>query len=114
VASYRFRIASADGCEPKEVSDLLPLSGAFIFGWESGRVAYDPGIRLRDFPLRPRHFKLVGFGRYECLGTSPGYMLRFSDNGRAFTVGIAFGKKATRATRVTVLRILDSFSATRH
>lgn len=115
VASYRFRpdIAHADGCEPKEAFDRLPLRGAFIFGWEAGRVGYDPGVRLNDFPLRPKYFKLSGFGRYDCLGTAPGYLLRFSDNGRAFMVEIAFGKKASRATRATVLRILDSFSATR-
>jgi hypothetical protein len=108
VASYRFRpdIARADGCEPKEAFDRLPPTGAFIFGWESGEVSPLP-------PRRPKHFKLTGLGHHECLGVGPGYMLSFSDNGRAFTVEIAFGKRATSKTRASVLRILNSFTAKR-
>jgi hypothetical protein len=110
VASYRFRpdIARADGCEPREAFDRLPPTGAFVYGWEDGRVGYDPGIHATP---RPQHFKLTGFGHYECLGPGPGYMLSFSDEGRAFTVEIAFGREASAATRATVLRILDSFTA---
>jgi hypothetical protein len=110
IASYRFRpdIARADGCEPKEALDLLPPAGAFVYGWEGGRVGHDPGVHA---PPRPEHFRLTGFGHYECLGPGPGYMLSFSDHGRAFTVEVAFGRKAGAARRSTVLRILDSFTA---
>lgn len=115
IASYRYRpdIARADGCEPKEAFDKLPATGAFIYGWETGQLSARIGIRASDFPPRPKHFKLTGFGHYDCLGVAPGYMLSFSDHDNAFTIEIAFGKRATPATRATVLRILDSFTSKR-
>jgi hypothetical protein len=112
VASYPLphNNAGADGCEPKAALDRTPPNGAFIFGWEYGRVGYDPDIRPHDFPPRPKHFKLTGFARYECLG--PSYMLRFRAGGRAFQIYVALGGRASATTRATVLRILNSFSAT--
>ncbi len=103
--------AGADGCAPKEALDGLPLTGAFIFGWEYGQLSKVTGIRERDFPPRSKHFELAGFAPYECFG--PSYMLRFRAAGRAFQIHIAFGRRASASTRATVLRILDSLSAKR-
>ena len=107
VASYRLPRGSggANGCQPKEALDRMPLTGAFIFGWE-----YGPRSK-RDFPLRPKHFRLTHYARYECLG--PSYMLRFRQAGRFFQLHVAFGRRASRATRATVVHILDTFSAKR-
>ena len=96
----------ADGCEPKEALDRLPPGGAFIFGWEYGS-ARDAG----KLPPRPKHFKLDDFAGFECLG--PSYVLRFREAGRYFQIHVALGPHAGAQTRVTVLRVLDSFRATR-
>jgi hypothetical protein len=81
----------------------MPPTGAFIFGWE-----YGSGSR-RDFPARPRHFRLKNFGPYECLG--PSYMMRFRQAGRFFQIHVVLGKRASKVRRATVLRILDTFRA---
>jgi hypothetical protein len=39
------------------------------------------------------------------------YALRFRAAGRAFQIHVYLGPKANAATRVTVLRVLDSFHA---
>ncbi len=108
VASYPLPRGSsgADGCQPKEALDRMPPTGAFIFGWE-----YGPDIFTRAFPPRPRHFRLKNYATYECLGAS--YMLRFRQAGRFFQIHVVLGKRASGATRATVLRILDSFAAKR-
>jgi hypothetical protein len=108
VATFRLPGGSggADGCEPKEALDRMPAGGAFIFGWEYGAGS---GMLKRDFPLRPKHFRLKNYARYECLGAS--FMLRFRQAGRFFQIHVALGRRASRATRITVLRILDTFSA---
>jgi len=87
----------------------MPPNGAFIYGWEYGDLRGRIGARARDFPKRPEHFRLSGFARYECLGRS--YMLRFRESGRFFQIHIAFGTRASTATRTAALRILDSFRA---
>lgn len=97
----------ADGCEPREALDRIQPAGAFIFGWDYGTRQ----LRSRDFPPRPRHFKLVRFSRYECFG--PSYMLRFHEAGRYFQIHVAFGRMASAATRATTLRILDSLTVKR-
>ena len=106
VATFRLPGGSggADGCEPKEALDRMPPGGAFIFGWEYGAGS---GVRKSDFPLRPKHFRLKTYARYECLG--PSFMLRFRQAGRFFQIHVALGRRASTATRVTVLRVLDSF-----
>jgi hypothetical protein len=83
----------------------MPTSGALIF------VIEHRGIRSVLFAPRPKRFRLTGFSRYECFG--PSYLLRFHEAGRSFEIDIAFGPRAGRATRATVLRVLDSFSAKR-
>jgi hypothetical protein len=95
----------ADGCEPKEALDRLPPGGAFVYA-----IEYGFGSR-RDFPPRPRRFRLTGFARYECLG--PSYTIRFRDEGRFFQVHVAFGRRAGAAVRATALRVLDSFRVER-
>jgi hypothetical protein len=110
VASYLLprNDRGADGCEPKEALDRMPPTGAFIFGWEYGSVS---GRTLRQFPPRPKHFKLTRFAHFECLG--PSYVLLFRQVGRFFQIHVAFGRRASRTTRATVLRILDSLSVRR-
>jgi hypothetical protein len=103
VASYRLPRGpgGADGCEPKEALDRLPPRGVFIYGYEYGYG------RRRDFPPRPRRFRLTRFAPYECLG--PSYMIRFREAGRFFQIHVAFGRRAGPAIRATALRILDTF-----
>ena len=94
----------SDGCRPTEALDRLPADGAFLFVWSYGQMLPgDPAAR--DFPARPRHFRLTGLARYECMGPSFGF--QFRDAGRAFQVHVALGPHATAATRATVLRVLD-------
>jgi hypothetical protein len=100
-----------DGCQPKEALDHLPATGAFIYGWEDPADSVFGPPRASDFPVRPAHFKLTGYGQYECSG--PGYMLAFRDSGRFFQLHVALGRRASAATRQEVLRILDSFRAKR-
>jgi hypothetical protein len=100
----------ADGCRPTAARDHLPATGAFIFAWEYGRPSPFGPIRSYDFPSRPKHFRLTRFAEYECLGAS--YMIRFREAGRFFQVHIAFGRRATAATRATALRVLDSLDVT--
>jgi len=112
VASYPLPRDSsgANGCQPKEALERLPLTGAFIFGWEYANPKR-PGLRERDFPPRSKRFTLTGFAQYECAG--PGCMARFRDAGRLFQIHIAFGRQASAATRRTALRVLDSFRVER-
>lgn len=95
----------ADGCEPKAAVDRLPSDGAFIFGWEYVGTAEGP-IRKRDFPRRPRSFRLINLGRYECLDHS--YLVRFRASRRYFQVQVRLGKRASERTRELALRVLDS------
>jgi hypothetical protein len=106
VASFPFPRASqtsGNGCGPAGTLAKMPINGALIFVIERG------AIRSVLFPPRPKRLRLSGFARYECFG--PSYVLRFHEAGRSFEIHIAVGPRAGRATRVTVLRILDSFSA---
>jgi hypothetical protein len=100
----------ADGCEPKAAVDRLPQDGAFIFGWEYVGIAEGP-IRRSDFPPRPRAFRLVHAGRYECLDHS--YLIRFRDAGRYFQVHVLLGRHASTRTRAVALRVLDSLRVSR-
>jgi hypothetical protein len=95
----------ADGCRPTAALDRLPATGAFVFAWEYARPSLFGPIRSRDFPRRPTHFKLMRFAQYECLG--PSYMIRFREAGRFFQVHVAFGRRASAATRTTALHVLD-------
>jgi hypothetical protein len=82
----------------------MPAKGAFIFGWE-----YGPGMPTRNFPPRPKHFRLTHYGLYECFG--PSYALWFRQAGRFFQIHVFLGKRAGKAQRAAVLRVLDTFSA---
>jgi hypothetical protein len=93
---------------PKEALAKMPPDGAFIFGWEYGLVGSGSFPSARDFPARPRHFRLTNLGNYECMGRS--YMLRFRAAGRAIQIHIAFGAHASAAIRATTVRILDRLS----
>jgi hypothetical protein len=109
IGSFRFptNVAGSDGCEPKEALVAIPTDGAFIYGWDYGQI---PQAELRkNFPPQPQRFRLNGLAYSECMGRN--YPLRFRAAGRAFQIHVYFGPKATAATRVTVLRILDSFHA---
>ncbi len=106
IASYPLPRGSAGGCSPREALDRVQPKGAFIFGWEYTATR---SLRKRDFPRRPRHFRLTNYASYGCLG--PSYLLRFRDAGRFFQIHVVLGRRASRATRATVIRVLDSFRA---
>jgi hypothetical protein len=108
LSSYPIPRGPGDGCAPREALDAMPPGGALLFGWTYGDVSPETA---RDFPPRPRHFRLTTCAHFECSG--PSYVVRFRAAGRAFQIHVAFGPRATRATRATALRILDSFHATR-
>jgi hypothetical protein len=103
--------AGANGCTPEGALERLPATGAFVFGWEYARPSPFGTIRARDFPPRPRHFRLGHYAAYECLG--PSYRLVFRQAGRFFQIHVVLGPKATGETRARVLRIIDSFAAKR-
>ena len=108
VASYRLPRGNggADGCSPKQALDRMQPAGTFIFGWE---LTQGGSFRRRVFPPRPKHFRLTHLSQYECGG--PSYLLRFRQAGRFFQIHVAFGKRASTATRATALRVLDTFHA---
>jgi hypothetical protein len=108
VASYPLprTSAGAEGCMPREALEKMTRDGAFIFGWEYGLVGRGGSPSARDFPARPRHFRLTNLGNYECMGRS--YMLRFRAAGRAVQIHIAFGARASAETRATTLKVMDS------
>lgn len=108
VATFRLPGGSsgADGCEPKQALDQVQPGGAFIFGWEYG---VGSGLSKSDFPPRPKRFTLKNYERFECMG--PSFMVRFRQAGRFFQIHVALGRRASKATRATVLQVLDTFSA---
>jgi hypothetical protein len=48
---------------PTEVLGHRPAAGAVVFVWSYGLLPSD--ACPRDFPERPRHFRLGGLARYE-------------------------------------------------
>jgi hypothetical protein len=111
VASYPFpRDPRPNGCRPQGTLAAVQPAGAVIFLIEYERFA-PSRFRPGDFPPRPRPFRLSGFARYECFG--PSFMLRFRQEGRFFQIHVALGRRATAATRATVLRVLDSLRVER-
>jgi hypothetical protein len=95
---------AADGCRPTGVLARMQPRGAFVYV-----IEYAGDIRKSDFPPRPRRFRLTHLANYECFGR--GYRLTFREAGRYFQAQLDFGRSATRATRATALRVLDSFTA---
>ena len=95
----------ADGCEPKAAVDRLPAGGVLLFGWEYVGTPEGPN-RRSEFPPRPRRFRLLHLGRYECLPGS--YMLRFRAAGRYFQVHVLLGRRANARGQTLALRVLDS------
>ena len=94
-----------NNCGPAATLARMPTTGALIL------VLEHRAIRQVVFPTRPKRFRLSGFARYECFG--PSYLLRFHEAGRSFEIHVVFSPRVGPATRVTVLRILDSFRAKR-
>jgi len=83
----------------------VPAGGAFVLLYENGHGAakYDPP--------RPAHFTLGRreLGAFGCMGYPwPGYVVRFHDHGRSFMAVVALGARASTATRLRVLSLLDS------
>lgn len=107
VASYRLPTTDrgADGCEPKQALDEMPSDGALIYGWGDGNPP--PGPRAREFRTKPARFAFGHRVRDGCLG--PSYVFLFRLQGRYFQFYAVLGPTASRSTRATVLRILDSF-----
>ena len=57
IASYPFpRDPRPNGCSPTGTLAEMPPGGALIFA-----IEYEGGVRSRDFPPRPRRFRLRGF-----------------------------------------------------
>jgi len=112
VASFAFpEDPRPNGCRPAGTLAKKQPSGAVIFVIEYGQIPpghFPTGVR-RAFPPRPTHFKLREFEHYECFGRS--YQLRFREAVRYFQVFASYGRRATSATRRTVVRILNSFTA---
>lgn len=111
VASYRLPATDrgANGCEPRQALQQMPTGGAFIYGWSYGDAV--PRSRVREFPVRPTRFALRHLVLDGCLGRS--YRSRFRLHGQFFQIYVVLGQRATRATRTTVTRILDSFTVSR-
>jgi virginiamycin B lyase len=67
----------------------------------------NPATR-KQFSPRPGHFRLEekDFAPYE--GWGPGYLLKFRERGHAVQIMIALGEHASRQTRATLLKTLDS------
>lgn len=106
VASYPFpRQTIADNCNPTSSLAALPAIGALIFVWE-----YPPRATPRSsFPPRPKRFKIGHLGNPECFGPRTA-IVAFRQAGRFFQINITLGRRATSATRATVVRILDSLT----
>ena len=104
----RLRVGSFAPPEgPRDHPDaLLPADGAFVMLYEN-----DPRYASQD-PPRPDHFTSLGQwdgGAFGCMGYPwSGYLLRFRDRHRSFMAVIALGARASAATRLRVLRVLDS------
>jgi hypothetical protein len=110
IASYPLRQNRPDNdCAPATALAEMPASGALIFVIEYAQPSPFGPVRMRDFPSRPKRFRLGGFARYECFG--PSYMLLFREAGRFFQLHAVFGPRAGSVLRATVLRILDSLTA---
>lgn len=89
------------GCAPVTAHRRLRQDEAFIFLFEY-RGPGSPDA----FGPRPRHFRLAGQSRYECLGRS--FMIRFAERGRRFQVHVSLGPQTSRWQRRQVLEVLDS------
>jgi hypothetical protein len=85
----------------------MPTRGAFVYVMEYTGTTPP----LRNFPRRPKRFRLAHFASYECMG--PSYSILFREAGRFFQIHVYLGRQAGPAVRATVLRILDSFNASR-
>jgi hypothetical protein len=94
-------------CAPETALRFLPRDGALL--WLS-EVSGAQDVR-GEFPRQPARFSVDGIraGRHECSSNRPSYALRFRSRGRFFQVQIAFGPRASPATRAEALRSLSSF-----
>lgn len=99
LASYRLgprRVG--DSCAPRSALRRMPPGGALLFVFEYPR-------NRRDFPAKPRRFRLGRAGDFECFGR--GWLWRWTDHGRAFQAHLAAGPRAT-AARALALHALES------
>jgi len=103
VTTYPLLANAVEGdCGGHAVIGALPPTGAAVLVLD-----YGPRFNTDTFPLPPRPFTLRNgrSGVYECYGVST--LFRFSAHDRALQVHVAFGRKATEATRGAALAILD-------
>ena len=98
------------GCAHVATSALaeLPPSGAFVTVLERGR-----GGSLAGFPQRPATFGPGLGGPSEASACVPGrhftdHWFAFADGGRKFHVDVAFGPRASDATKSAAWSLLDS------
>jgi hypothetical protein len=109
LTSYRTRAAGAGPCGPGSAARDLPAHGVLI-----QLLEYERRVRPSAFPARPQHFVLRRRDRatFECWGI-PSYLLRFREDGRAFQIHVALGRRAGATARRRALRVLDSLHVTR-
>jgi hypothetical protein len=103
IAEGNWPFPNEDSCGPKAALRAMPRDGALL--WVSELVL---GRDEGGLSARPARFTLAGRRPIprECPGTS--YLIRFSDQGRAFEARIVFGPNASRTTRAEAMRSLSS------
>jgi hypothetical protein len=107
-ATFALRQTKPDkDCSPSTARRQLPPDGVLVMLLES-RDAAGVRARLRNFPPRPRHFRLRhrDIRPYECLG--PGINLLFRAHDRAFYAMAMVGPRAPRSRLAEAERLLDS------
>ena len=90
-------------CSPDTARSQLPADGALVFLLEDREAAARPKALAR-FPRRPVHFRLDTPEPHECFGLAS--VVRWTEQGRAFTAVAMFGERASRRREAEAL--LDS------
>jgi hypothetical protein len=93
-------------CGPETALRSLSRNGALI--WVS--EVHPGGLVPKSFPHQPARFTLHGRApqRYPCSRSHPSYLWQFRADHRWFRAQIAFGPRASAATKADALRSLSS------
>lgn len=113
VGSWPFPIDPTGACAPVRALRALPADGVLLWLLESRPTTdtelFDPSVfppRLRSFQLEATSPRMV-----ECTDHL-GYVVRFSDRGRYFSVEVVMGTEAPRSSREILEQILQSLRLT--